>query len=377
MLSDTTGLHHVTGIVGAPGPSVAFYAGTLGLRLLRTTVNYEDVLSHHLYFGVGDGEPGSVLTVFPDPTSDPGRVGRPGFESVAFAVPPGSLGYWRDRLSDRLSDDVSGEVHGDVSDDVPDAVPDGRGTSTPSADAAVTGIGEETRFGDSGIRVHDPAGTTVELIASADPREPWAGGSVPPSAAIRGLYGVTALPTDPYGAASVLETLGFAYEGETDDRVRYRAPGDHATVVDLLDRDAPYVREGPGTLHHAAARVPDRAALLAWHDLFRERGYHVSRVKDRHFFHSLYVRGPGGLLVELATEKPTPDGPPGPGLADPAVAGHATELYLPDRLAADRAMITDQLPAITAPASDPASASDSVSASDPASDPDTESRDDR
>ncbi|WP_144920293.1 VOC family protein [Halorubrum salsamenti] len=333
MPSDTPGLHHVTGIVGDPGEHAAFCAETLGLRLLRRTVNYEDTHQYHLYFGDATGSPGSVFTVFPDPHGDPGRAGKPGYAAVAFAVPPGSLGYWRERLADR-------EV----------AVGDAAGPDEPAA---------SDRFGDRVLSVSDPSGTRVELVESDADGDPWISdvdgdtgnrdptpGSdpVPESAAIRGLYGVTALPADPYGTASVLDTLGFEYEAETGDRIRYRAPGDRATVVDLLDRDAPYLREGPGALHHAAVRVPDREALLEWHDLFRDRGYDVSRVKDRHFFHSLYVRGPGGLLVELATEAPTPDGPQTAGLADPDASGHATELYLPPRFEDDRELIESQLP---------------------------------
>ena len=332
MLTDTPGLHHVTGIVGDAEAAAAFYGDALGLRLLRRTVNYEDVLQYHLYFGDATGSPGSVFTVFPDPHADPGRTGKPGYEAVAFAVPPGSLGYWRTRLADRgVTVEVDTAAEGD------DAETDG------------------DRFGDDLIALTDPAGTRVELVESDAGGEPWTGAAgdgagaatdpVPESAAVRGLHGVTALPADPYGTASVLDTLGFEYEAESGDRVRYRAPGDRATAVDLLARDAPYLREGPGTLHHAAVRVPDREALLEWHELFRDRGYDVSRVKDRHFFHSLYVRGPGGLLVELATEAPTPDGPAGPGLADPDATGHASELYLPPRFEADRDMIERQLPA--------------------------------
>ena len=321
MLSDTPGLHHVTGIVGDAEAAAAFYGEALGLRLLRRTVNYEDVLQYHLYFGDATGAPGSVFTAFPDPHGDPGRTGKPGYEAVAFAVPSGSLGYWRERLADR---GVDGEE-----------------------------VTASDRFGDRALSVSDPSGTRVELVESDADGDPWVcdtsdasdADPVPESAAIRGLHGVTALPADPYGTASVLDTLGFEYEAEAGDRVRYRAPGDRATVVDLLDRDAPYLREGPGTLHHAAVRVPDREALLEWHELFRDRGYDVSRVKDRHFFHSLYVRGPGGLLVELATEAPTPDGPAGPGLADPDATGHARELYLPPRFEADRDLIERQLPA--------------------------------
>jgi len=81
LLSDTPGLHHVTGIVGDAGAAAGFYGDLLGLRLLRRTVNYEDVLQYHLYFGDATGTPGSVFTVFPDPNADPGRTGRPGYEA--------------------------------------------------------------------------------------------------------------------------------------------------------------------------------------------------------------------------------------------------------------------------------------------------------
>ncbi|MEF8789825.1 MAG: VOC family protein [Haloarculaceae archaeon] len=126
---------------------------------------------------------------------------------------------------------------------------------------------------------------------------------------------MTVLPANPYATASTLETLGFDLVNEESDagdaangtrrtdgttgegrgtRVRYRAPGEAATVVDVLDRDAAYGREGPGTLHHVAVRVGSESDLYDWHDLFRERDYHVSRVRDRHYFRSLYVRGPVG-----------------------------------------------------------------------------------
>ncbi|WP_394345486.1 VOC family protein [Halorubrum sp. Atlit-28R] len=110
MLSDTPGLHHATGVVGDPGAAADFYGETLGLRLLRRTVNCEDRLQYHLYLCDATGSPSSAFTVFPDPNADPGRIGKPGYETVAFAVPPDSLGYWRDRLADRGVEAATGHA---------------------------------------------------------------------------------------------------------------------------------------------------------------------------------------------------------------------------------------------------------------------------
>lgn len=316
-LTDTPGLHHVTGIAGDAQRNLEFYAGTLGLRLVKRTVNQEDVLRYHLFYGNGTADPGTVFTSFPFPNDDPGRVGRPGISAVAFAVPEGSLAYWRDRLA---------------------------------ADAAAVDAVQPTeRFGSRVLAFADPDGTSVELVAADSPVDPWTGGGVPADAAVRGFHGVTVLPTNPYATAGTLETLGFEYVAETgtDDgtRVRYEAGGDRATAVDVLDEPAPFGREGTGSLQHVAVRAAGVDELYEWHDLFRGRdGYDVSRVRDRYYFHSLYVRDPGGVLFELATEEP--------GLTrDEPVESLGGSLALPDRFEADRGMIEDQLPALALPGS--------------------------
>ncbi|GAB3667856.1 VOC family protein [Halopiger thermotolerans] len=319
MLTDTPGIHHVTGIVGDAQEAIDFYAGVLGLRLVTQTVNFEDILQHHLYFGDAAGSPGTVVTVFPDPHGDEGRVGKPQVERVSFLVPNESLEYWRDRLRERnvaLADD---------------------------------GPIERERFDERVLRFEDPVGTRLELVGGSPGEieaaavEPWTAGPVPADAAIRGVHGVSTLSVNPYATASTLETLGFEYEAESDERVRYRAPGTRATVVDVLDRDASFGREGIGTHHHVAVRVPAEKDLYEWRKLFDDRGYDVSRVKDRHFFHSLYVREPGGVLFELATETD--------GIA--AAGGDSSEpgasLYLPDWFERDRELIESQLPALTVP----------------------------
>ncbi|WP_254762934.1 VOC family protein [Natrinema marinum] len=311
MPSDTPGLHHVTGIVGDAQAAIEFYSGVLGLRLVTQTVNFEDILQHHLYFGDAAGTPGTVLTHFPNPHGDPGRVGKPQVESVAFVVPADALAYWTERLA--------------------------------AHDIAVEGpLG---RFDERVLRFEDPAGTRVELVAGPplpDGIEPWVDGPVPTDRAICGLHGVATLSVNPYATAGTLETLGFEYEAERDGRVRYRAPGDRATIVDVLDRDAPFGREGTGTLHHVAVRVETEADLHEWRALFDDRDYDVSRVKDRHFFHSLYVREPGGILFELATET---DGVAASGETDRP----GESLYLPDWFERDRDLIESQLPALTMP----------------------------
>lgn len=311
MLSDTPGLHHVTGIVGDAQAAIDFYSGVLGLALVKQTVNFEDILQHHLYFGDANGTPGTVLTHFPDPHGDPGRPGSPQLESVSFVVPSDALAYWERRLEDH---DVTVE-------------------------------GPLERFDERVLRFEDPAGTPVELVAGPPVPgdvDPWTDGPVPTAEAIRGLHGVATLSVNPYATAGTLETLGFEHEAEHGDRIRYRASGSRATVVDVLDRDAPFGREGQGTLHHVAVRVESEDELHEWRDLFDDRGDDVSRVKDRHFFHSLYVREPGGILFELATETD--------GLAASEDADRLGEsLFLPDWFERDRDLIESQLPELTVP----------------------------
>ncbi|MFP8956451.1 VOC family protein [Natrialbaceae archaeon A-CW3] len=308
MLTDTPGIHHVTGIVRDAQRNLEFYVGTLGLRLVKQTVNHNDVLTRHLFYGDETGSPGTVLTFFPYPAEDPGRVGHPQISAFGLTIPPDSVSYWRERLE-------------------------------------AAGIGEEPptvheRFDETVLQATDPDGTHLELVTGDSPVEPWTDGSIPGRHAIRGIHGVTLLSTNVYVTASVLETLGFELEIQEGDRIRYRAPGDRATVIDLLEHPIEFGREGAGSIHHVAVRVPESEQLYEWHDLFREREYDVSRVVDRHMFHSLYVRDPGGILFELATD--------GPELTETNTAGGddtpGRSLSLPPWLEDDRDMIETHLP---------------------------------
>lgn len=302
MLTDTPGIHHITGIIRNAQQNVDFYTGVLGLRLVKQTVNFNEKFTRHLFYGDENGSPGTALTFFPYPAEVDGRVGKPQITTAALVIPPNSVSYWRDRLTEH--------------------------------DIAIEGPSE--RFDETVLRFSDPDGTQLELVTGESSVEPWADGPIPTQHAIRGIHGVTLLSTNVFVTASVLDTLGFDLIDQEGDRVRYRAPGDRATIVDLLDRDSDFGREGAGSIHHVAVRVPDEDQLYEWHDLFRERGYDVSRVKDRHFFHSLYVREPGGILFELATERP--------GLtAEVDLNTLGESLFLPPWLEEDREMIEGQL----------------------------------
>lgn len=316
MLTDTPGIHHVTGIVEQAQRNVDFYAGVLGLRLVQRTVNQEDMLRYHLFYGNETGEPGTVVTYFPYPNEQPGRVGKPQVAAAAFTVPEGSLSFWREHLAD----------HG------------------------VATTGPELRFGERVLRFEDPDGTRLELVAGDAPVEPWREGSVPGAHAIRCVHSATALPTNPYTTAALLDTLGFELVGEesteSGTRIRYEAAGDYATVVDVLDEPAEFGREGTGSLQHVAVRAASVDELYEWHDVLRERDYDVSRVRDRYFFHSLYVREPGGVLFELATADP--------GLtAGEDVEALGETLVLPDQFAEDRDLVERQLPDLDVPTESP------------------------
>jgi len=317
VLSDTLGVHHVSVVAGDPTTNRRFYAETLGLRFLLRTVNFEEPFVYHLYYGDERGTPGSVLTFFTYPREDPGRIGKPDITTAALRIPADATDYWHDRLTER-------------------------------------GVAVERteRFGDPVLAFEDPDGTSLELVGVTDEEtgatdldggtdHPWGGESsdsaVPTDRAIRGVGGVSVRSADPYVTASLLDTFGFEIVAERDEAVRYRLPGGRESTVDLLTEDADYGKEGRGSIHHVALSVADGAQLREWRDLLDDRGFDVSRVKDRHFFESLYVRDGGGILFELATERP------GLGVAD-REPDPAADLVLPPWLEEDRDMIEGQLP---------------------------------
>ena len=269
------GLHHVTAIAGDAQANLDFYAGLLGLRLVKKTVNFDDPGTYHLYYGDAAGSPGSILTFFPWKGARRGRDGAGTTSATSFAVPAARLDFWRSRLSEA---------------DVP--------------------FQDGERFGDSILQFRDHEGLGLELVA-VDPApagfQPWNTGDIPASAAILGFHGVTLRLRDVGPSRTLLESvMGFRMVGEENGRLRFESgDGGSSTYVDLLeDPQAPRALGGAGTVHHVAFRNADDGSQAEWRQHLMQEMVLPTDVKDRQYFHSIYYREPGGVLFELATDPP-------------------------------------------------------------------------
>ncbi|MCC2662598.1 MAG: ring-cleaving dioxygenase [Geminicoccaceae bacterium] len=292
------GLHHVTAISGPAQRNLDFYAKVLGLRFVKKTVNFDDPSVYHLYYGDRQGTPGTVMTFFPWERMGRGRPGVGEVSLTQFAVPPGSLPFWRTRLE---------------------------------ANAALVS-GPAEAFGEAGLLGEDPDGLKFALVVPADEddREPWTTAGIERAVAIRGFHGVTLTLADAAPTAVLLEDLlGYERLGEEAGTQRYATPqARHARIVDLVARpDGQRALQGGGSVHHIAFAVADRAAQLEVRRRLAAAGHGVTPVIDRNYFYSIYFRSPGGVLFEIATAEPgfavdEPEGELGQNLRLPAQHEH-------------------------------------------------------
>lgn len=311
MAPTLSGIHHVTAITADVQRNVDFYAGLLGLRLVKKTVNFDDPGTYHLYYGDELGRPGSAMTFFVWPGAARGRQGTGQVTATAFSVPGSSLDYWMERLDE-----------GDVPVE-----------------------GPELRLGGEVLSFADPDGLRLELVAPAetDPRTPWTGGEVPAEQAIRGFHSVTLSLVGHEETARVLtRRLGFGASGEERGRYRFGV-AETAGTVDLLSQpDRPAGLTAAGTVHHVAWRTPDADRQLAWREELVRAGHDVTPVLDRNYFRSIYFREPGGVLFEIATD--------GPGFAiDEPPERLGSGLMLPERLEPIRQELELRLPPFRPP----------------------------
>lgn len=313
----TSGIHHITAIAGDPQRNLDFYTAVLGLRLVKLTVNFDDPETYHFYFGNEEGAPGTILTFFPWPAARHGVVGSSQVTAISFAIPSGSVAYWRSRLS----------THG----------------------VAFADAGE--RFGEPVLAIADPAGLPLELIPTArvDASLAWKSGPVDAEHAIRGFHSATISEEGYEQTARLLtETMGFTAVENDGNRFRYQATGGgHGSLVDVLCAPAGQIgRLGTGTVHHIAFRVANDAEQRDWRAELARQHYNVTPVIDRQYFHSIYYREPGGVLFEIATD------PPGFAIDEPRE--HLGErLMLPPRYERARETLERVLPPVIVPAAGP------------------------
>jgi glyoxalase family protein len=275
------GIHHLTAISADISANHAFYTGALGMRLVKKSVNQDDVSAYHLFYADGAASPGTDLTFFDFPVPRERR----GTRSIArtglrVAGEPG-IRWWASRL------DAAGVAHG------PPAERDGRGV----------------------LDFEDFEGQRLSLVAD-DPgaaAHPWSGSTVPAEFQIIGLGPVTisvpALgPTDALltGVMGMRKARTYADPGQSSPVTVYSmGPGGPGAELHVaVEPAAPAARQGAGGAHHIAFRITGDGEYEAWERRLKEARIPSSGPVDRYYFRSLYFREPNGILFELATDGP-------------------------------------------------------------------------
>ncbi|WP_102273873.1 ring-cleaving dioxygenase [Cytobacillus massiliigabonensis] len=271
MSKKTMGIHHITAIVGHPQENIDFYAGVLGLRLVKQTVNFDDPGTYHLYFGNEGGKPGTIITFFPWAGARQGVIGDGQVGVTSYVIPEGSLEFWKKRL-DKFN------VHYTIME----------------------------RFGEEYLAFDDPHGLHLEMVErEAGENNPWTFGEITPDVAIKGFGGATLLSAQPDKTAELLKkVMGLEEVGQEGDFIRFRSTAEIGNIIDLKLTTTGRGQMGVGTVHHIAWRAKDDEDQLDWQKYVAANGYGVTPVRDRNYFNAIYFREHGEILFEIATDPP-------------------------------------------------------------------------
>ncbi len=342
-----SGIHHVSALTGQASANLQFYTQVLGLRLVLKTVNQDDPSSYHLFYGDASGSPGTDLTFFDVPHARTKRAGAGLITGLSLRV--------------RGSDEVEAWAR-----------------RLDEHDVRRTPLHE--RAGRRALTLYDSEGQCLHLVDDAAETDrvpetsPWTDGPVPPDLAPQGLGPVEVTVADLGPTRRVLaEVLGFTearpYEvaqldSEPSDAgqpipspddapeavVFETGPGGVAAELHVIEQsDDPQGWLGIGGVHHLALRTPNSDTIRAWRERIAQAGLDPTPVIDRHYFESMYVREPGGILIEIATDT---------GAPFPIEEAAAGRLSLPPSLEPKRASIEEALAPIG-----PAAPTDDASAS--------------
>jgi phospholipase/carboxylesterase len=266
----TSGIHHVTLISADVQANVDFYVGFLGLRLVKQSGGYEDARQLHLFYGDNAATPGSLITFLMWQGGSSGRAGAGQVSELSLAIAQGSIGYWLERA---LTHQVK-----------------------------VEGTGQE--FGETVLRLRDPDGVVVKLVSANVPALEMPTGDIPAEHAIRRIRGVTLL-SEVQEETTAFLTRYFGFRTGPVEGPIQRLVSDIGDVLDIRDASGfwPGV-PGPGTADHVAVRAKDEAEVEAVEAELRKRNSSITNLHDRQYFTSLYVREPGNVLIEMASDGP-------------------------------------------------------------------------
>ncbi|MBV8849993.1 MAG: ring-cleaving dioxygenase [Methylobacteriaceae bacterium] len=302
-----TALHHVTAVTADAPRNYAFYTKTLGLRLVKKTVNQDDTSAYHLFFADGLASPGSDLTFFDWPVPRERRGTNAIVRTSLRIGGQDALAFWANRLRE----------HGVTSGDIFER--DGRAV----------------------LDFEDFEGQRLSLVDDGGKGDahPWARSPVSPEHQIRGLGPVMLSvpdlrPTDAALTAilNMQESRTFQERGREVHVYSMGDGGAAAEVHVMIEPDLAPAQQGAGAVHHVAFRTPDETSYRAWNARLQELRIPSSGPVDRFYFKSLYFREPNGILFEIATD--------GPGFAtDEPLESLGEKLSLPPFLESRRAQI--------------------------------------
>ena len=303
MTTQTAGIHHITAFVRNAQVTADFYAGVLGLRLIKKTINFDAPEVYHLYFGNEIGSPGTIITFFPWENSRKGKVGGGQVGFTTYVVPVDAFDFWKERLA-KLN--VNAE--------------------------------QTTRFGEQYLQFADPDGLKLEIVAREQGEQSkWAFGGIPADKAVKGFGGAVLYSNAPAKTADVLvRVMGLEKVGEEGGYARFQSTGDLGNLIDVNVDSMEPGHGGAGTVHHIAWRAKDDAEHARWRSLVESSGFQPTPIVDRQYFNAIYFREEGGILFEIATDPP--------GFARDEEAAHLGEkLMLPAWYEESRAQIEQLL----------------------------------
>lgn len=268
---NTLGIHHITAIVGHPKENMDFYAGVLGLRFVKKTVNFDDPSTYHFYFGNNSGDPGTIITFFPWPKGAKGKIGAGQVGTTIYAIPVGSLPFWENRLK---KFEITYKKY--------------------------------QRFDETYLACTDPHGLEIEFVESEHGKQNnWTFGDITPEVAIKGFAGAMLLSNEPDKTAQFLEEkMGFEKVGTEGDIIRYQTTTTPYAFIEVKRARFPKGKMGIGTVHHIAWRAIDDKEQLDWKQKLENERFIVTEVRDRNYFRSIYFKEVGDILYEIATDKP-------------------------------------------------------------------------